>query len=36
MFAAQDSAEIGDYLGVDNRYHDSDFAAIAAGAVPFA
>jgi len=30
VFAAQDSAEIGDYFGVDNRYRDNDFAGIAA------
>jgi hypothetical protein len=34
VFAAQDSAEIGDYFGVDNRYYYNDFPGIAAGAVP--
>jgi hypothetical protein len=33
VFAGQDWAAIGDYLGLDNQYYDNDFAAIAAGAV---
>jgi hypothetical protein len=33
VFAGQDWAGIGDYLGVANEYYDNDFAGIAPGAV---
>jgi hypothetical protein len=33
LFAGQDWAAIGDYLGIDNGYYDNDFGGIAAGAV---
>jgi hypothetical protein len=34
VFAGQDWAGIGDYLGVANQYYDNDFDAIGPGAVP--
>ncbi len=34
VFAGQDWAAIGDYLGVGNRHYDNNFDRIAAGAVP--
>jgi hypothetical protein len=34
VFAGQDWAGIGDYLGIDNQYYDNNFDGISAGAVP--